>query len=186
MKPIGNDKEDELIRRMQHGDYIAMRDAYDLYAGYLTAVCSRYIVDPEDVRDILQDSFIKIFSGIGAYEKRENASLKSWMAKIVVNEALKFIKRNDRFSFIENSDDVPDAPDADIEVDGVPFAELLEMIKKLPANYRAVFNLFVFERKSHKEIATLLNIKENTSASHFHRAKAALAKNIKQHLASAI
>ena len=41
MKPIGNDKEDELIRRMQHGDHVAMREAYDLYAGYLTAVCSR-------------------------------------------------------------------------------------------------------------------------------------------------
>jgi len=186
MMPIGSGNEDELIRRMQQGDHRAMRVAYGLYAGYLTSVCSRYIVDPEDVRDILQDSFIKIFSGIGGYEKRDNASLKSWMTKIVVNEALKFIKRNDRFSFIEKPDNMPDAPDVDIEVDGIPFSVMLDMIRRLPANYRAVFNLFVFERKSHKEIAALLNIKENTSASHFHRAKAILARNIKQHLASAI
>lgn len=182
----GSDQEDHLIRLMQQGDRLAMRTAYDLYAGYLTGVCSRYIVDPEDVRDILQDSFIKIFSNIGSYEKRENASLKSWMVRIVVNESLKFIKRNGRFSFIEKAEEVPDTPEADIGIDEISFDVMIEMIKNLPPNYRAVFNLFVFERKSHKEIAGALGITENTSASQFHRAKALLAKNIKQHLASKI
>lgn len=186
MMPLGRTSEDDLVKRMQQGDHVALRTSYDLFAGYLTAVCSRYVVNPEDVKDVLQDSFIKIFSAIGTYRKQENASLKSWMTKIVVNESLKFIKRSDRFRFMENTDEVPDVPDSEIEVDGIPFEQLLELIKQLPPNYRTVFNLFVFERKSHREIAALLNITENTSASHFHRAKASLAKSIKHHLSSPI
>ncbi len=182
MKFIGNDREKQLILNMQQGDHKAMKIAYDRYAGYLTAVCSRYVLDPEDVRDILQDSFIKIFTHIGQYEFRENASLKSWMTRIVVNESLKFLQKSSRYCFIEKVDEYPELPDAELNTTEIPFAQMQEMIRALPVGYRTVFNLYVFERKSHQEIATLLNIKENSSASQFHRAKNLLAMQIKKQL----
>lgn len=186
MTSIGSDSEETLIWEMQRGNKNAMRAAYDRYVGYLTAVCSRYVVVSEDVRDVLQNSFIKIFTNINKYKPRENATLKSWMTKIVVNESLKFLKIGERFSFIEQSDALPDIPDSSDDKDDVPFDIMMEMVKNLPDNYRTVFNLFVFERKSHKEIAKMLNIKENTSAIHLYRAKAILAKEIKQYLTTAI
>ncbi|TGX80430.1 RNA polymerase sigma factor [Palleniella muris] len=182
MKHIGSDNEMELIRRMQSGDHSAMRTVYEKCAGYLTAVCSRYVVDSEDVRDVLQDSFVKIFSGIGNFRIMENGSLKSWMTRIVVNESLKFIRRRNIFSFIDTVEDIPDSPDVELETDGIPFQVIQEMIQSLPVGYRTVFNLVVFEKKSHKEIAAMLGIKEGTSASQFHRAKAMLAEKVSQHL----
>lgn len=186
MTSIGSDSEETLILKMQRGDRNAMRAAYDRYAGYLTAVCSRYVVVSEDVRDVLQNSFIKIFLNINQYKPRENSSLKSWMTKIVVNESLKFLKSGKRFSFIERTEELPDVPDQYDEIEDVPFEVIMDMVKSLPDGYRTVFNLFVFEHKSHKEIATMLNIKENTSAIQLYRAKAMLAKNIRQFLTTAI
>lgn len=178
MKFNGSDSEAELVRRMQSGDHGAMRVAYEKYAGYLTAVCSRYVVDREDVRDVLQDSFVKIFTAIGSFRLMESGSLRSWMTRIVVNESLKFIKRRNVLGFVETVDDVPDTADMELETDGIPFETIMEMVQRLPVGYRTVFNLIVFERKSHKEVAEILGIKENTSASQFHRAKAMLTEMV--------
>ena len=80
-------------------------------------------------------------------------------------------------------EDLPDAPEDDEPgLPQVPAAVVQEMIKALPDGYRTVFNLFVFEKKSHREIASLLGIKEDSSASQFFRARAMLAKKIKAYL----
>lgn len=176
-----NYREQELIRRMQRGDRDAMKEAYLRYARYLTAVCSRYIVNPEDVRDILQDSFVKIFGSIGTFKPLDNASLKSWMTRIVVNDSLKFLRRSEKMQFLESVDEYSELPDDPPPTEGVPYEEMRSMIGNLPAGYRSVFNLYVFEQKNHKEIAKLLGISENTSASQFHKAKKLLAAKIKQY-----
>lgn len=181
-----NDSEQELISRVMRGDQQAMRRIYSLYAGYLMAVCSRYVANMEDVRDILQDAFIKIFSHLDTYKPKNDASLKSWMTRIVVNDALKFLKKHNRFDFIESVDSYPDIADDDIDHAGITYEETLQMISRLPVGYRTVFNLYVFERKSHKEIAQMLDIKEDTSASQFHKAKKMLGAMIKQYKKCAI
>lgn len=153
-----------------------MKALYDQYAGYLTAVCSRYIDNKEDIRDLMQESFIRIFSSIGSFEYRGEGSLKAWMSRIVTNNTLKHIRDNINKGLISIDDDIPDIPDEDIpEISDIPPSVIQEMIRKLPEGYRTVFNLFVFEEKTHKEIAGLLGIKENSSASQLHRAKALLA-----------
>ena len=183
MTSVGSINEPELIRKMQAGDRKAMHAAYDVYSGYLAAVCSRYVVTAEDVRDILQDAFVKIFSSISSFRPVENASLKSWMTRIVVNEALKFIKRQKTFNFMESTGSIPDiAEDGMPDTRSVPFAVIYEMVRRLPPGCRTVFNLFVFEEKSHKEIAKMLEISEGTSASQYHRAKNLLAKEIREYI----
>jgi len=156
-----------------------MRLFYERYAGLLTAVCSRYVPDAADVKDILQDSFVKIFRNAGRFEYRGEGSLKAWASKIVVNASLKALAASSRLKFV---DDLPDVAEDDGDLPALPDIPpqvLQSMIRELPDGYRTVFNLYVFEKKSHREIAGLLGIKEDSSASQFFRARALLAKNIK-------
>lgn len=158
-----------------------MRTVYSTYVRYLAAICSRYIVNNENVKDVLQDSFLKIFSGIASFEYRGKGSLKGWMTKITVNETLKFLQKNNRLEFVEISEQEHDRPDEELDVDVLPSSVLFDMIRELPDGYRTIFNLYVVENKSHKEIAKLLDIKESTSASQLHRAKSLLATKIRQY-----
>ena len=175
-------KEQELVKLLKKRDSKAMKEMYCLYAEYLSAVCSRYINIQEDQRDILQDSFIKIFTSVDQFEFRGEGSLLAWAKRIVVNESLKFLKRNEKLRNIEKEEDIPDiAEEEDPDTEEVPAEIIQEMIQQLPVGYRTVFNLYVFEEKSHKEIANLLHIKEDTSASQLHRAKNLLAKQIKNY-----
>ncbi len=158
-----------------------MKTVYSTYIRYLAAICSRYIVNNEDVKDVLQDSFLKIFSGIASFEYRGRGSLKGWITKITVNETLKFLQKNNRFEFVEISEQEHDKPDEEPDVDALPSSVLFNLIRELPDGYRTIFNLYVIENKSHKEIAKLLDIKESTSASQLHRAKSLLATKIRQY-----
>ena len=176
--------EQILIHKLKDGDREAMKNLYGLYSGYLTAVCSRYIPDYDSLKDILQDSFVKIFMSIDRFEYRGEGSLKAWIRKIAVNEALKFLKRSSKDNTV-STDSIPDIPDnqeeEDLKTEDIPESVIQEMIIKLPDGYRTIFNLYVFEEMSHKEIASMLGIKENSSASQLHRAKAMLAKWINEY-----
>ena len=171
----------ELLQLVRKGDSSAMKDLYRHYIQYLTAVCSRYIIAEADLKDVLQESFIKIFTSIDKFEYRGVGSLKAWMSRIVVNESLKLLKEKERFDFVQNEWELPEAENEEnnpSNFDDIPAKAIQEMIRQLPSGYRTVFNLYVFENKSHKEIASILNIKENTSASQLHKAKSKLAEKI--------
>ncbi len=174
--------EQEIVSHIHDGDISAKKYLYCEYVGYLTGVCARYVIDPEDVRDILQESFLKIFSAIDTFEYRGAGSLKGWMSRIVVNEALKFLKSVCKFELQPlTPENEQIAEDDTTDIDGIPLSELHNMIRELPTGYRTILNLYVFEEKTHKEIAAALNIKESTSASQFHRAKQLLANKIKKY-----
>ena len=157
-----------------------MRLFYERYAGYLTAVCTRYIPDREEAKDVLQESFISIFGALDRFSYRGEGSLKAWAARIVANNALKSLRRQGRLTFMG---DVPDIPlEQEPQTDSIPASVLHGFIQALPDGYRAVFNLFVFEKKTHREIASMLGIKEDSSASQYFRARALLARQINQYL----
>ena len=157
-----------------------MRLFYDRYAGYLTALCLRYVPDRADVKDILQDAFVNMFAAADKFEYRGAGSLKAWASRIVVNGALKSLRRRGRLLPME---EIPDLPEEELPARlDVPPEVVQRFICELPDGYRTVFNLFVFEKKSHREIAALLGIKEDSSASQYFRARALLARQIKQYL----
>lgn len=173
--------EKDIVIRIINGELSAKKHLYCQYAGYLTGVCARYVTDREDAKDILQESFLKIFSSIGSFEYQGTGSLRAWMTRIVVNESLKFLKKVCRFELLPLSAENENIAEEEPNIDGIPLSELHSMIRELPIGYRTILNLFVFEEKSHKEIASILGIKENTSASQFHRAKHLLAEKIKKY-----
>ena len=129
---------------------------------------------------ILQDAFLQLFDAVPRFEYRGEGSLKAWAARITVNRALKWLRSQGRLRFVEALPELPEEEVADVQK--VPPAVLQGFIKALPDGYRTVFNLVVFEQKSHKEVASLLGIKEDSSASQFFRARASLARQINQYL----
>jgi len=175
-------KEQILTNRLLSKEETAWKELFEAYSGNLTSVCSRYIIEKEDVHDVLQNSFIKMFRSIESFECRGDGSLRAWMTRIVVNESLKYIKQNTDFKLSLSESDIPDIVDEEEpNLEEIPQSKIMKMIRALPDGYRTVFNLYVFEEKSHKEIAGILGIAENSSASQFHRAKAMLVQKIKEY-----
>lgn len=171
--------EEEILKAITHGDRKAMKALYDSYAGYATAVGLRYIPDRYLLKDVLQESFIKVFTNIRDFKYRGEGSLKAWITKIVTNEAINFLRDHGRFYV---TDELPEEPtdEEPPDIDGISNEKLTELIGRLPDGYRTVLNLYVFEGLTHKEIAKRLNIKENSSASQYARARTMLARMIRK------
>lgn len=172
--------EKELLDDIKKGDRGALHQLYSRYVGYAMAVGLRYVPDRDDLNDVIQDSFVKILSSVNRFEYRGEGSLKGWVLRIVSNEAINFIKQKTKFSFVDEFPDEIEEQEPD--VDKVPPQVLNQIISELPDGYRMVLNLYVFEQKSHKEIAEMLDIKESTSASQYLRAKKLLASKINNYL----
>lgn len=175
-------EEERWLRKALDGDNTAIEWIYRKHVRYLSALCSRYITEDEDIKDVLQESFIKIFTSLDSFKYRGEGALKAWMAKITLNETLKFVRNNSRLPIDSIDDKDMNIADGDsMETEDIPTDVLHQFIRELPDGYRAVFNLYVIDDKSHKEIAQLLGIKENTSASQLHKAKSMLAQKIKHY-----
>jgi RNA polymerase sigma-70 factor (ECF subfamily) len=182
-KPGNHIKEHELVGKIASGDRVAMKIFYDDYSGYLTAVCSRYVTGADDVKDVLQESFIRIFGSIDRFEWRGPGALKAWAGRIVVNESLKFLRERKKLRMTVEAENYFERQEEDYpDFEDVPTSVIMDMIRTLPDGYRTVFNLYVFEQKSHREIASMLEIAENSSASQFHRARGALAKLVREYV----
>lgn len=166
---------DNLLQEVQKGNRKAMQQLYSLTASHFYAVAQRYVAHDEDAKDVLQESFIKVFRSIRDYQPKKDASVLSWMNRIVVNESLLWLRSKERLSFMEYTDEMPDQAE-ELQMERFTAADLHRAIRQLPAGYRMVLNLYAFEDKSHKEIAELLHIKESTSASQLNRAKLQLKK----------
>ena len=181
MHEIENREEQRLAKRLRNGENGAMQEFYTLYAEQLAGVCARYIVDKEDMKDVFQESLVKIVTHIYDFEYRGEGSLQAWATKVVVNESLKFLRMVKRQELLLMERDTTEEPAADEPlIEDIPPEVLHEMVGQLPTNYRTALNLYVFENKSHQEIASLLGIKENSSSSQLRRAKNLLAKMIRQ------
>jgi len=185
MSRLSNNSERELVDRLRRGDASAMGEVYACYANYLTAVCSRYIIEDEDIRDVLQESFIKIFTKADTFHYEGEGSLKAWVTQVTVNEALQHLRNQKRKGMVgfddERIEDKAELTDETPPINDIPTEVLMEMIRNLPPGYRTVFNLYVIEGKRHKEIAELLGIQEQTSASQLMRARRLLAMWIKEY-----
>lgn len=157
---------------------------YERYASSLLAVCIRYMGSRDEAEDTLHDVFIKVFDKIGGMRYRSDAELAAWIRKVCVNHCLDALRKRRLRTFpLQEADDIPDDNELDAEkVRGIPQALLLKMVSELPEGYRTVFNLHCIEEMPHKDIGRLLGIAEKSSSSQYTRARAMLAKQIKEYL----
>ena len=177
---IGNE-EQRLVKRLQEGDKTAAREFYTRYGGSLAGVCVRYISDEEDVKDVIQNALVHIFSHITDFKYRGSGSMEAWVVRIAVNESLKFLRTKVQHELLQPDYDVIDDSEDDPSVRDIPPDIIRQMLNRLPTGYRTVLNLYVFEGKSHQEIASLLGIKKDSSASQLLRAKSMLAQMIRKY-----
>lgn len=176
------ENETELIKGCRAGDNSARKQLYTLYSKRMLAVCYRYIGDLDAAHDVLHDGFIKIFTN---FSFRSESSLGTWITRVMVTQALDYLRKQKRINrIIVHEDQIPEIPDVSDEGDynRIPQDCLMEFVAELPIGCRTVFNLYVFEGKSHKEIGDLLRIKEHSSTSQLHRAKLLLTKRIKEYM----
>ncbi len=170
--------ETQLIRALKGSDPKAQRVLYEKFSGKLMAVCLRYVGDRMTAEDILVQGFMKIFDSVSKF--REEGSFEGWMRRIMVNEALAYLRQQRRIldkADIEEATAIPDYGYADQNLDA---AEIMDMVGKLPFGYRTVFNLYAIEGFNHQEIAEMLGITESTSKSQLHRARAHLQRMMKE------
>lgn len=175
-------EEQELAERCRQGDNLARKELYERYAGRMLSVCLRYAGDRETAQDLMHDGFLKLFDSFDKFTWRGEGSLRAWMERVMVNTVLQYLRKNDvmnQSSALENAPEAYEEPEGS-SIDVIPQKVLMQFISELPAGYRTVFNLYIFEEKSHKEIARLLGINEKSSASQLTRAKATLAAKVRE------
>jgi RNA polymerase sigma factor (sigma-70 family) len=153
-------------------------EVFRRFAGKMIAVCRRYARHELEAEDILQDAFIKVFDNLGKFEFK--GSFEGWVRRIVIKTALKNFQRA---SFqkeqlgLDNFDEQSIEPEA---ISNLQEEELMDLITRLPDGYRVVFNLYVIEGFSHKEISDMLEIGESTSRSQLVKARKMLKEQIQK------
>ncbi|MBC7390749.1 MAG: RNA polymerase sigma factor [Opitutaceae bacterium] len=161
---------------------------YTRYAPLLKSVCMRYIQDRDEAKDVLHDSFIKIFKVIGKY--KGEGSFEGWLKRIVINVAIDHIKKSQQINYskrddFENleieSDHIGSSSDQLLNSGFTP-DDLLQIMQSVQVEYASVFNMFFIDQLSHKEIALALEIDENTSRTRLFRAKALVKTELEKEL----
>ncbi len=169
---------EELIKRCQDNDRQAQELLYRQYSSILYGMCLKYAPNPMEAEDNLQDAFITIFQRIGQYQGK--GSFEGWMKRIAVNTVLQKYRQKRLYDL--PADDLMEE-ESDDELDdnsaSLPLPFLLSIIQELPERYRLVFNLYVLDGHTHKEIAELLGISDGTSKSNLARARQLLQHKIK-------
>ena len=172
--------DQDLIEGCKKGKHSAFEALYTKYAKRMMAIALRYTNTTFEAEDIVQESFIKVFEKINSYENK--GSFEGWLKRIVVNYAITTYHKTSKERSFENSSEIeiPDHQEMPIFTDLNP-VDLMSSLKLLPMGYRTVFNLYVIEGYSHKEIAELCKINEGTSRSQLAKAKVLLKEILLQH-----
>lgn len=176
-KTLAYTDEIQLSEQCAAGNAFAQKLLYDQYAAPMMLVCCRYIAQREDAQEVLMDAFYNCYKNISGFTYIAEGSLKAWIKKIVVNQCLMHLRKK-KLVFVDSSGLEDMLPVQDGILDHLTAKEIMKLVQGLPAGYRTVFNLYLFEGKTHREISELLGITENTSKSQLHKAKAMLQMQI--------
>ncbi len=178
MKLAFNEKD--IIEGCIRGRSDSQRVFFQYFYSGMLALCKRYAANEDEAKDLLQEGFIKVFDNLSKF--RGDSSLKTWVSRVMVNNALNYIKKNNKVQFVsfDSSSDLDFADDAEYveDLEHIQPEMLIELIQELPAGYRAILNLYAVEGFTHKQIAEALGIAEGTSKSQLAKARIFLKKSI--------
>lgn len=163
-------KEEELIAKCIQKDIKAQKFLYDEYATQMFRLCQRYLKDEMAAEDAVINGFYKVFEKCHTFQYRGEGSVKAWIKRIMVNESLMVLRNQTVFSSLD-CEKVESHGYESLTISELEKEDIYAAILLLPVGYRTVFNLFVVEGFSHKEIAERLRIKEDTSKSQLSKAK---------------
>ena len=164
----------DLVKGCLRGERKWQKVLFEKYYGMMLAVCQRYSKNRDEAKDILQEGFIKVFQKLEQFSF--NSSLEAWVRRIMVNTAIDFYRKRASGPMIYEMDEAGDVSGQQDVISDMNHAELMNLLQKLPPGYKMVFNMYVIEGYSHKEIGELLNISEGTSKSQLGKARGYLQK----------
>ncbi|UMB52862.1 sigma-70 family RNA polymerase sigma factor [Lutibacter sp. A64] len=168
---------EKLIKKCANNDRKAQKEIYQLFAGKLFSICLKYSKNKQEAQDNFQDGFVAIFDKIGQFSFK--GSFEGWIKRVMINTILLKYRKKTVLSIV--TEEIPDEVVVDIDDDEISLDYLLNLIQELPERYRMVFNLYVLDGHSHKEIAKMLKIAEGTSKSNLARARGILKQKIERH-----
>lgn len=155
-------------------------ELYRRFSPRMYAVCLRYAGNAEEAEDILQEGFIKIFKKLDSF--RGDGSFEGWVRRVFVNTAIEHFRRKRYLQPVTEKEENTIEGKSLSALDGLAEKDILALIKELSPGYRTVFNMYVVEGYTHKEIGDMLGISEGTSKSQLSRAKVILQDMVRQYL----
>jgi RNA polymerase sigma-70 factor (ECF subfamily) len=168
--------DSDLVKGCLKGEQKCQSLFYQKFARKMYGVCVRYCTDPENVEDVLQDGFIKVFGKLKSY--RFEGSLEGWVRRIIVNNAIDSIKITPVMVKYEDVDESEFEIENENVIDDMAAEEVLNLINELPLGCRLVFNMYVIEGYNHNEISEILEISVGTSKSQLSRARKLLQEKL--------
>jgi RNA polymerase sigma-70 factor (ECF subfamily) len=172
--------ENDLIQGCIRGDRRIQRELYDRFAPKMYGVCLRYAGNAEEAEDILQEGFIKVFKKISSY--RGEGSFEGWVRRIFVNTAIEYYRKKTYLQPItEHEENTVEGKYLSV-LDNLAEKDIIKLVQQLSPGYRTVFNMYVVEGYTHKQIAELLGISEGTSKSQLSRAKQILQDMVRTYI----
>jgi RNA polymerase sigma-70 factor (ECF subfamily) len=165
---------EQIINDCKKGNTNAQEQIYKTLSPKIFSVCLKYSRSYEEAQDNLQEGFLLIFEKIDKYNFK--GSFEGWCKRVVINYVLQQYRNQNVFEIV--SENIPDNNDIEIDDENVSLDFLTRIIQELPDRYRLVFNLYVLDGYSHKEISEMLNINSGTSKSNLARAKTILKEKI--------
>jgi RNA polymerase sigma factor (sigma-70 family) len=172
-------EEKELVKSCLKNDAEAQKEFYYRYAPKMFGICFRFSKNQMEAEDIMQEAFIRAYSKLRSFKFQ--GSLEGWVRKIIVNTSINYIKKNKVYFSEINIEDVAEEKFEIVKDEALSRLgeeEIINLIQELPAGKQLVFNLYIYEGLSHKEIAKKLNISINTSKSQLAKAKKMLQEKL--------
>ena len=172
--------ESDLIEGCMKGNRQMQYELYERFSSKMFGVCLRYAANTEEAEDILQEGFIKIFKKMGSY--RGDGSFEGWIRRIFVNTAIEQFRKKTYLQPITEQEEGTIEGKYISVLDHLAEKDIIQLIQKLSPGYRTVFNMYVIEGYTHKQIAEALGISEGTSKSQLSRAKLILQDLVKSYI----
>lgn len=174
---LPNESPEELLQKSVIGDRKSQEKLYRQFYGFAMGVCVRYTQSRDEALEIVNDSFLKVFTKGDQYDSKY--PFKAWFRRIIVNTALDFYRSQQKHYYHENIEEAYEVSSNDSSpLSQLNHEEIIMLIQRLPTGYKMVFNLFVIDGFSHEEIGNQLGISVGTSKSNLSRAREALRKMI--------
>lgn len=172
-----NIPESDLITGCIEGNRRMQEELYKRFSPRMYAVCLRYAGNAEEAEDILQEGFIKVFKKLDSF--RSEGSFEGWVRRIFVNTAIEHFRRKRYLMPVTEKEENTIEGKYVSVLDNLAEKDIISLVQELSPGYRTVFNMYVVEGYTHKEIADMLGISEGTSKSQLSRAKVILQEMVR-------
>lgn len=178
-----NMNETDIIKGCLKNDRASQKVLYETFYSKMLGVCLRYSKNSDEAKDVLQEGFLKVFNSLKKFNG--SGSFEGWVRRIIVNTAIDHLRKNKQNYLIvstvyanDKASNMTEEINEDELLSHINQEEILKAVQQLTPAYRTVFNLYVVEEYTHREIAELLDISEGTSKSNLSKAKFNLKKSL--------